>query len=516
MTERRRIFWNIVATYGRSLFALGCGLFSGRWTLAALGVEAYGVYGVVGAIMGLVTLLNSVLSVSVSRHYAYAIGFASVAEDKAAALRDCREWFTVALVVHTLLPAALVCAGYPLGLWALRHYFVIPPALLETSEWVFRFALCSTFVGMVSVPFNAMYTAKQYIAELTIYGFFTSLLYVFLAHWLLTYGGDRLLLHALCSMLLSVVPAAIIILRACLIFPECRIAPGAIVRPEKVVAIFSFAGWQLVGWFGSVFRTQGCPIFINKVLGLEYNSTMAVANTVSSHASTLSGALTGAFTPAVTNAAGAGNTAKSEHLALQTSKFGTLLCALFVLPLSLEIDYIIQLWLKEPPPQVAGMCLWMMWGLIVDRMTGGILTLILARGNIRLHEILNGCCLASTLAFAWFFTCICHQGILGVGQAYMAGIILFDLMRLALAKWQLKMALRAWICRFILPFGAVALLILTAGWTFRLLFQPGFLRLVVVSMLVVGLFIGAAFCWILDREERDFLLGKLWTFFSDR
>ena len=37
MTPKRRIFLNIVATYGRSLYALVIGLFCGRWTLMALG-----------------------------------------------------------------------------------------------------------------------------------------------------------------------------------------------------------------------------------------------------------------------------------------------------------------------------------------------------------------------------------------------------------------------------------------------------------------------------------------------
>ena len=42
MTENRRIALNIAATYGRSLFALACGLFTGRWVLLSLGQVDYG------------------------------------------------------------------------------------------------------------------------------------------------------------------------------------------------------------------------------------------------------------------------------------------------------------------------------------------------------------------------------------------------------------------------------------------------------------------------------------------
>jgi len=48
MSPNKRIFLNIVATYGRSLYALVCGLFISRWVLAALGKTDFGLYGVVG------------------------------------------------------------------------------------------------------------------------------------------------------------------------------------------------------------------------------------------------------------------------------------------------------------------------------------------------------------------------------------------------------------------------------------------------------------------------------------
>lgn len=47
MTANRRIFLNIVATYGRSLYALVVGLFSSRWVLMSLGQTDFGLYGIV-------------------------------------------------------------------------------------------------------------------------------------------------------------------------------------------------------------------------------------------------------------------------------------------------------------------------------------------------------------------------------------------------------------------------------------------------------------------------------------
>ena len=48
MSPNRRIFLNIIATYGRSLYALVCGLFTARWVLEALGQVDLGLYGLMG------------------------------------------------------------------------------------------------------------------------------------------------------------------------------------------------------------------------------------------------------------------------------------------------------------------------------------------------------------------------------------------------------------------------------------------------------------------------------------
>lgn len=52
MSPNRRIFLNIAATYGRSLYALVCGLFISWWVLAAEKSE-FGVCGVAGGMIAI-------------------------------------------------------------------------------------------------------------------------------------------------------------------------------------------------------------------------------------------------------------------------------------------------------------------------------------------------------------------------------------------------------------------------------------------------------------------------------
>ena len=80
MTANARIVLNILATYGRSLYALVLGLFTARWALQALGQVDYGLMGVVGGLAAFISFLNSLMAAAVARLYAVNVVKESVAE----------------------------------------------------------------------------------------------------------------------------------------------------------------------------------------------------------------------------------------------------------------------------------------------------------------------------------------------------------------------------------------------------------------------------------------------------
>ena len=150
MTENRRIVLNIVATCGRSLFALACGVFGGRWALMSLGEVNYGLHGLVAGLTVFISFFNDVLGASLGRFYALAVGRARVMGDDG--VEECRRWFSLAVLIHAILPVCLFVVGWPVGEWAIRHYLTIPPDRVAACLWVFRFSCVGCFIGMVSVP----------------------------------------------------------------------------------------------------------------------------------------------------------------------------------------------------------------------------------------------------------------------------------------------------------------------------------------------------------------------------
>ena len=103
LTENRRIFWNIVFTYGRSLLSIAGTLFISRWVLMALGQVDYGLFSVIGGLVVFIQFLNNVLAGAVARFYAFSIGAAKT-NPTTQGLEESRKWFNTALTIHTLLP----------------------------------------------------------------------------------------------------------------------------------------------------------------------------------------------------------------------------------------------------------------------------------------------------------------------------------------------------------------------------------------------------------------------------
>ena len=188
MSPNTRIIVNAVASYGRSLLTLACGLFSSRWILEALGQSDLGIFGVVGGLIGFITFFNSLMAGSTGRFYGYYVG-AAQADETEKGLEVARKWFNTSLSIHIPLSIVLLIIGYPIGVWAVRNWLVIPPDRIDGAVWIFRFSCLTAFLSMVSVPFNAMYYAKQYIAELTVYSVVTTLLNFVFVYYMVSHPG---------------------------------------------------------------------------------------------------------------------------------------------------------------------------------------------------------------------------------------------------------------------------------------------------------------------------------------
>lgn len=506
LSPNRRIALNVFATYARSLFALVCGLFTSRWLLLSLGQEDYGLLGLIGGLMGFISFFNSVLAASVGRFYAFSVG-AAKASNSDESIEECRRWFNTALSVHLTLPIVLVLVGYPAGIWAIENWMTIPQDRIVPCVWVFRFTCFSCLVGMMNVPFGAMFTARQEIAELTVYSFVTTIANFILVAYMIAHPGFWLTRYALFACLISVALNGLIAFRAIRAFPECNICFRYMFNRSYLKRILSFAGWQMLGIFCGLMRGQGIALVVNKFFGGGVNAALNIGRTVEGHTTTLAAAMKGAFQPAIVNACGAKDYKSMFALAFRTSKLSVLLTMLFVLPLMLEMKEVVYLWLKYPPRYTIGFCYCMIVYYLVDSITHGHMNAINANGKISRYFIFMSSMAISTVPVA-IICCWLGFGPLSVGYTLVFFIMLNSIGRLYFGWKILGLSVRYWFKSILVPVAVVGGVVSAIGCIPLLFLPPSITRVVLTSVCSLSVYVPVTWMFALDAEERLFIKNR--------
>lgn len=506
MTANRRIVLNFVATYGRSLYSLALGLICGRWTLQALGVVDYGLFGLIGGLTTCIAFFNSLMSNAIGRYFAFSVG--RVQKLGSDGLDECRRWFNLALTIHTVVPIVALIVGYPVGMWAIEHFLNIPMERISSCRWVWRWVAISCFLNMVSVPYNAMYQAKQYIAELTVYSFVTSTVNAFFLYYMISHPGDWLSSLAFWTCMLSLAPHLIIALRAYKLFEECVVVPKYLWDWDRIKELALYAFYRFFGALSIMIKSQGMSILVNKYLGPARNAAYSVGGTVSAHADSLAGSLLGALSPAITNAYGAGDCKRVRVLVFSACKLSCVLALIFFIPLFLEVSEVLTIWLKTPPEGAAPICCCLMGTTVLEHMSCGLYMAIFADGRIRNYQM---SCLAYsivTVPFAWLLM-INGLGIVSVGYALLLGRAIIICARLYYAQRLCGLSAEKWLSRIFTPLLIATLFALSFGLVLRHVFAPSFLRIVYITVVVNVVFIPMTWFMIFENEERRFVIRRV-------
>lgn len=507
MSPNRRIAFNVVATYGRSLYAMVCGLLTSRWALLALGEVDLGIYGVIGGLTVFVGFVNGLMAGAVSRFYAFSVGEAQREENREQGLDECIRWFNVALAIHCILPVALVSVGYPCGIWAIKNFLTIPAGRVCDAIWVWRFTCISAFAGMTTVPFSAMYRAKQEIAELTIYGVVTTTLNVVAVYYMVSHPGVWLTKYALCMCFTSIVPLLVLAIRSFQCFPECKVVVRYFWDWFRLKRLLEYAGATACGSISKILSLQGVAILVNKVLGPARNAALTIGNTVANQCMTLSGSFMGALQPAIINALGAGNDGYARRLACRACLLSGLAFLVFMLPLVIELDTVLKLWLKVPPDGLRRLGTLLLVAFTLDRLTDGHWMIVLGYGKIMAYQIAESLAVLSAFLFVGLFLVI-GMGLESVGwgmifsKIFRTGVNLFygrKLGGLSVREWGIKIALPLW---------AISCLVLIVGKASTNLFTPGLCRVILVTVIMEAVFIPLVWFFVLDCESRGLIRQK--------
>lgn len=516
MTEKRRIALNMIATYGRSLYALVIGLCCGRWALMALGKSDFGLIGLIGGMTAFVSFLNSILASAVGRFYAVKVGEAKVAKSVETGVDECRKWFNTALSIHSVVPVFLVVVGYPIGVWLVRHFLEIPVDRIEPCITVWRFTCVTCFVAMFNVPFQAMYTAKQEIAELTIYSFATTTCNAIFLYYMISHPGFWLVRYAGWMCIVGIVPQLIIAVRAMLKYHECRFVKDYLWNLDQYRQLLRFVIAQFWSNFSSVFSSQGQAILVNKYMGASYNASMSLGNSIASQSLTLSSSLDAAFWPAIMNKAGEGDWHGVKKLCYMSMRISTMLVLVFAVPLAIEIREVLKLWLVTPPDFTAEICIIILIRAVFERMTVAYSTAIYGLGKgVMKYSWTVGWAGICTVFVSWLFFALGFKMwsiIIGLSVSKLITVGV----RLWMGRYLIGFGFWRWAREVFMPVFVLTVIMIAGGCCVRLVMNASFVRVVVTTLACEVLFLPACWFLIFNQTEREYVENRIGRLMSKR
>lgn len=499
MTSVKRITVNTIATYSRSLLSAGLALFSSRWVLQALGVSDFGLFSLVGSIILFVTFFNSIMSSSASRHFSFELGRNIE--------NDINKWFNTALSIHLILPIILILLGYPIGVYFIKNIFEIPINKIFDSLIILRISLLTAFVSMLSVPFIAMYIAKQKLIELAIIGFIYSVLTFLAAYFLLRIPGNKLIIHTILIATIQIFIYLIQIFRAFIFFPECKINLTYWFHNKRLVELTSFAFWNLFGNFGHLMRTQGLAFLTNIFFGTKGNAAYGISSNLSTQTSNLTNALSASINPEIIQSVGRGDKLNAIKLSFQSAKMGIYLILLLTIPMITEINYVLNLWLTIVPENAEILCILMIFVFMIEKTTLTHMTLLQAINKISMPQLIQGVIFSSSIIVAFIMIKL-GFGIVSIGWSIIITMIISRINLIYWVRKYLYVSVKMWVKKILSPYIIIVILLLLLSYSLTIIMQPQFIRLVLNY--VINFFIASLLFWnmFFDDNEKEYLKHK--------
>lgn len=378
----RRVVRNTFMLYVRMLFSMLVSLYTSRLVLNTLGVEDYGIYNAVGGLVAMFSMVSSSLSSAVSRFLTFELGRGD--------MEKLRRIFSTSVIIQLALVVLVCILAETLGLWFMNTHMTIPPERLSAANHVFQASVVSFVFGLFSVPYIASIVSHEKMGAFAYIGILDVVLrlcaVLFIAFSELAF--DRLSLYAILLVAVSISMQIIYIWYCHRNFNECRLSWTFDKNSWK--EMFAFAGWNFIGCIAGSLKDQGVNILLNVFTGPVLNAARGIAGAVNSAVVTFANNFMKALEPQITKSYASGNYRYSVSLAKRGSRFSYYIVFILSLPLMLETDFILTLWLKHYPEHAVSFVRLILGLSLVEILSNTLIKIQLATGNIRNYQLAVG------------------------------------------------------------------------------------------------------------------------------
>lgn len=493
--DNKRIAKNTLFLYVRMILSIIVSFYTVKVVWRVLGVDNYGIYGLVGGIVIMFAFLNSAMVASSQRFISFELGRKNA--------NNLNKVFCISVTVHFLLAIGIILLAETAGLWLLNAKLNIPASRMYAANWVYQCSVLGFAINVVSVPYNACIVAHEHMKAYGYLGILEVMLKLLIVFLLLIIPYDKLITYSLLVLGVSILMRLLYGIYCSRHFSECKY--HYVTDHHLMRDMFSFAGWSFIGNLGFSVRDQGLNIVLNLFFNVAVNGAKVVATQIGGVISGFSQSFQMAINPQITKRYAAGEIESMKSLIFSGCKYSAMLMMIVVIPLYFACNQVLSLWLDEVAPYTVGFLRLILIMLLFDSMTSPITTALQATGRIKWFQITVSIIMVSTIPFAWVWLKVEANPYIILYVSIITTVIAL-IARLLLLKKELGFPLTDFFTKVLSRAVFVCLSSAAIVWWIYSKLPNSFFHLVMFAILSVLAIIFISYMFGLNNQERGIVL----------
>lgn len=396
MSQNKLIFKNSIVLYVRLVITSIAGLYIARLVLQLLGIYDFGLYSVVGGVVSLTVFLNTVMITTTYRFIAFEMGRDNDNDN------EINKIFNISFLIHCFIAFASIFFAETIGKWYVLNELNVDVGRVGDALFVFRMSILASFFNILSIPFQGLLTAKENFLTISIIEVIKSMSILMSIYILLNYDGNKLRMY-------SVTMAIILFLYSLIFIVYCRRKYYTQVRwlfqkdTSKYFEMLKFSGWTMIGAGAFVGQIQGSALIINAFFSTAINASFGIANQINVFLKMFAGNLGQSVVPQITKSYSGGDKQRTEDLVFYTSKYVFFLSLICGIPILLETNYLLEVWLGIVPEYAVIFTQLMVIKAFIDSLGSGVIPVVHASGKIKWFQIILSSTMLLSLPISYVF-----------------------------------------------------------------------------------------------------------------
>lgn len=480
----------------RTVIVLFITLYTTRIILHSLGVENFGVYNVVGGFVSMFAFLNTSMSNGIQRFFNYEI--------KVNGIDGATKVYNTSLRIQLILALIVLFLTETLGLWYMYNKMVIPSERFIPALFIYQTSIISFLFVIFQVPFTAAVMAHEKMSFFALVSMIDAIAKLAIAFIISYIDADRLVSYGMLLLLINLMDLSFYYVYAKRKFVEIKFQKGS---TGLFKSMLSFSGWNVFGTFANIMKEQGMNLVLNMFFGPIVNAARGVAAQINSGLQNLVVNLSIAVRPQLVQSYAEGDIYRAIQLVYTISKFSCCFLYIFSLPILLEINTILKIWLgNNIPNHTVSFVYIIVLTSFVNNLNAAISNIVHASGKMKAYQITGGLAILLAIPLAYFVLKLGYQPEWALAMS-LVSMIIAQVIALIVLKTIVEYSILDYVKRVLLPLILLVIFSFPPIYLIHSLMSESLIRLLVVIFSSFIIICAITFFIVLNEDEKRYVVG---------